>query len=46
MVKRPVVKNKKNNQLMITIPRKAYAFLEGKNPKSVNLKLKKEDFEF
>lgn len=46
MVLVKVHKNKRNNQLVMTIPRKSYPFLDKKTPKSVNLKLKKGDFTF
>lgn len=39
--------NKKNNQLIINLPRKELGFLKGKDaPKYVNLKIGKNDFEW
>jgi hypothetical protein len=39
-------KNKRNNQLIIAIPKKAYPFLHEEQPKTVNLQLKRKDFKF
>jgi len=46
-VKRRIHKNKKNNQLIITIPRKKLDFLEEKeDPKYIKLRLRRGDFEW
>lgn len=45
-LERTIVVNRRNNQLLISIPRKQVEFLKGRTPKSVRLEFLESDFQW
>lgn len=42
-IRAKVFHNKKNNQLMVSLPRKQLSFLKGRQPKEIVFKIRKGD---
>lgn len=45
-IKMKVLKNKKNDQLSIYLPKAKLSFLKNKTPKFINVNINEEDFEY
>ena len=43
-IRAKIIRNKKNNQLMIALSRKKLQLIQSKSPKFINLKIKKLEY--